>query len=326
MVLTAVGYCLRDTEREREREQQAAKSASPQKAPTNTDSIMSSSEEEEFDEGEEEEAFEQEEEESSDDEPLSNLKATPDTPETERKRSASKPAASYKDESSEEEDDDDDDESSSDDDIPLSALAKKPAAKKTNGNSKKKPAAAKKDPPKKKKAPATKKAPPKKKSSTVSSAGSSKNYEWASAALYGSGCDKGMLIQRLLCRWWYAYSWPDPTSLPVKPPKNYDSLDGFPGVYICTAGEDVGTIQDMRDKNEAPTFQNFAKKTAEDLRDLLVTAIEEQTKQLIASEGAGTPTEKELKDLLKWANKVNVSKAEKEAAKVLKAQGLSLSS
>jgi len=324
MVLTAVGYCLRDTEREREREQQAAKSASPQKAPTNTDSIMSSSEEEEFDEGEEEEAFEQEEEESSDDEPLSNLKATPDTPETERKRSASKPAASYKDESSEEEDDDD--ESSSDDDIPLSALAKKPAAKKTNGNSKKKPAAAKKDPPKKKKAPATKKAPPKKKSSTVSSAGSSKNYEWASAALYGSECDKGMLIQRLLCRWWYAYTWPDPTSLPVKPPKNYDSLDGFPGVYICTAGEDVGTIQDMRNKNEAPSFQNFAKKTAEDLRDLLVTAIEEQTKQLIASEGAGTPTEKELNDLLKWAKKLNASKAEKEAAKVLKAQGLSLSS
>lgn len=305
---------------------------------------MSSSEEAEFDGGEEEgdEAFveeEEAEEESSDDDddaPISSLRN--DTPEPSRKRAATK--ASYKEDSSEgeEADDDDDDaeeESSSDDDdddVPLSALvAQKPAAK-TNGT-KKKAAATKKDPPKKKatkakaKSAAKKKPPPKKKSSTVSNGSSSaksKSYEWASAALYGTECAKGLLIQRLLCRWWYAFTWPDPTALPVRPPANHDSLDGFPGVYVCTAGEEVGNIQDLRDHDAAPTFSNFARKTAEELRDLLVAALQEQTKQLIAAEGSGTATEKELGSLLKWANKVNVTKAEKEAAKVLKSQGLSL--
>jgi len=308
---------------------------------------MSSSEEEEF--HDEDEAFE--EESSEDDEPLSNLKVddTNDTdtatPGSDRKRSASSrksSSVSYK-ELDESDDDGDDDESSDDDDddIPLSSLVAKKPAPKTNGTTKKKAPAAskskKKDPSPKKKSKTVKKAPPKKKSSTVSSGsaaaaastsngGGSKSYEWASAALYGTKCDKGLLIQRLLCRWWYAFQWPDPATLPAKPPKNFDSLDGFPGVYIGTAAENVGQIQDVRNQEEAPSFQNFAKKTAEELRDLLVTAIQEQTKQLVAAEGPGTPTEKELQKLLKWANKLNVNKAEKEAAKVLKSQGLRLPS
>jgi len=307
---------------------------------------MSSSEEEEF--HDEDEAFE--EESSEDDEPLSNLKVddTNDTdtatPGSDRKRSASSrksSSVSYK-ELDESDGDDDDDESSDDDDddIPLSSLVAKKPAPKTNGTTKKKAPASfkskKKDPPPKKKAKTVKKAAPKKKSSTVSSSsaaaansnggGGSKSYEWASAALYGTKCDKGLLIQRLLCRWWYAFQWPDPATLPAKPPKNFDSLDGFPGVYIGTAAENVGQIQDVRNQEEAPSFQNFAKKTAEELRDLLVTAIQEQTKQLVAAEGSGTPTEKELQKLLKWANKLNVNKAEKEAAKVLKSQGLRLPS
>jgi len=307
---------------------------------------MSSSEEEEF--HDEDEAFE--EESSEDDEPLSNLKVddTNDTdtatPGSDRKRSASSrksSSVSYK-ELDESDGDDDDDESSDDDDddIPLSSLVAKKPAPKTNGTTKKKAPASfkskKKDPPPKKKAKTVKKAAPKKKSSTVSSSsaaaansnggGGSKSYEWASAALYGTKCDKGLLIQRLLCRWWYAFQWPDPATLPAKPPKNFDSLDGFPGVYIGTAAENVGQIQDVRNQEEAPSFQNFAKKTAEELRDLLVTAIQEQTKQLVAAEGPGTPTEKELQKVLKWANKLNVNKAEKEAAKVLKSQGLRLPS
>ena len=300
---------------------------------------MSSSEEAEFDEGvagEDDEAFEQEEvassEEEDDEEPLSSLKKSP-SPGRQRSSIAAKP--SYKEASSDEVNSG---SSSDDDDAPLSSLvAKKPtAAKGDNGTNNKKTATKKKESPKKKKATATKKAPPKKASSSVSNgnsapsatsgSGKSKSYEWASAALYGSECEKGLLIQRLLCRWWYAFEWPDPTTLPARPPNNFDALDGFPGVYIGTAAENVGRIQDLRNAEAAPTFVNFARKSAEELRDLLVTALQQQTQQLLAAEGSGTVTEKELANLLKWAKKVNVAKADKEAAKVLKAQGLSLDS
>jgi hypothetical protein len=292
-------------------------------------------EDEEFDseeDGDEEEANggADEDDDDSDDEPLAALK-TDDS--GRKKRSATKSAPSY----NEDDDDDDDDQSeeSSDDDVPLSSLATKPTSPAV-AKKKKKPAVVKNGTKKaKKSSPTTKKkkksatataAVPKKENavSTTSSSSSSKNYEWASAALYGTSCDKGLLIQRLLCRWWYAYEWPAANSIPTKNPANYDALDGFPGVYICTAGEAVGRIRDTRDAAAAPSFVNFAKKTSEELRDLLVTALEEQKRQLVAAEGAGTATEKELDGLLKWARKVNTGKADKEAATVLKAQGLKL--
>lgn len=45
--------------------------------------------------------------------------------------------------------------------------------------------------------------------------------------------DKGMMVQRLLCRWWYALSWPRPEDIGT-PPAGYEPLDGFPGVFIST--------------------------------------------------------------------------------------------
>ena len=45
--------------------------------------------------------------------------------------------------------------------------------------------------------------------------------------------DKGKLVQRLLVRWWYAIVWPKPEEIGAPPP-GYESLDGFPGVFICT--------------------------------------------------------------------------------------------
>lgn len=125
-----------------------------------------------------------------------------------------------------------------------------------------------------------------------------------------------MLIQRLLCRWWYAIKWP--TGIPDKPPKNYDSMDGMPGIFVCTSGDDVGKIKDCRDFENRPSFTNFLKKPSSELKDLLITAIDEQTKALIEVEGSGTVTEKELKEMLKWAKKVNPDKSDKEATKVLK--------
>ena len=265
---------------------------------------MSSSEEEEFNDAmeEDEEGEEEEEEENGD-----------------RKRAAKK-NTSYA-----EDDDDDDSDDDSDDDIPLAALAAKvkknaTPVKKTNGAKTKAPA---------KKASASKKpAPPSRKSSNVSSSGgggsSDKTYEFASAALYQSESMKGLLIQRLLCRWWYAYTWPDSTSLPAKPPKHYDALDGFPGVYVCTEGDQVGQLLDLRDKEQCPSFRNLARKPSAELRELLLKALENQKAQLVEHEGAGTPLEKELNGLLKWATKLDPTKADREALKVLKASKLEI--
>jgi hypothetical protein len=230
-----------------------------------------------------------------------------------RRRSTSKAVSYAEDEdgdddeeefNEEEEDDDDDDD---DDDVPLaslkSAASPSPKKKKANGKKAASPAA------KKKKA-------AKKEASSTTTSSSSDNYQSPSAALYGSNCQKGQLIQKLLCRWWYAITWPDPSKIPSKNPKHYDPLDGIPGVYVCTSGDDVGVIKDFRDNDLRPNFANFAKKPAEELQTLLIKAIEGQKKILVEAEGHGTPTEKELNDQLKWARKLKPATADKEAVKV----------
>ena len=230
-------------------------------------------------------------------------------------------------EDSEEEDEDEDyaSEEDSDDDAPLSKLSPKtkaaPAKKKAKAA--KKSSTKKKAAPKKKATTTKKKKATTKKSSKSTSASSGGNYLCPSSELY-SRCDKGKLIQSLLARWWYAYQWPDPAKLPATTPKGYDALDGFPGMYICTEGSDVGKFLDKRSKEDAPSFNNFAKKGSEELRDMLLRAIEKQMKALIKHEGEGTDTEKNLKALQKWANKLNCTKADKEAEKVLKAAKLKL--
>ena len=231
------------------------------------------------------------------------------------------------DESDEEDDDDDDDDSEDSEDLPLSSLS--PAVKKAKPSEKKapkKPAAkpkpaAKTKSPKKKKNDKTTKA--KKKKDTIVTVGGSSNYSCASAELYAKS-EKGKLVQALLCRWWYAMTWPDPSALPSTFPKNTDSLDGFPGVYIYTKGESVGKVLDLRDKSTCPCFQNFAKKTASELQSLLLIAIQKQKEELILHDGTGTTIEKDLNALAKWASKVNTTKADKDALIVLKAANLTL--
>jgi hypothetical protein len=234
-------------------------------------------------------------------------------------------------------DNDDDDEdgdynSDSSDDVPLSSL-KSPAAPYTKAKQTKESKSGKKDAPKKKAAktkskssstPKKKSASTKKSSKVAPSSSASTNYLCASSELY-SRCDKGKLIQSLLVRWWYAYQWPDPKTIPTSTPKGYDALDGFPGVYICTQGSNVGKFLDKRDRDQAPSFKNFAKKDSEELKDMLLRAIERQMIDLIKHEGEGTDAEKNLKVLEKWTRKLNCSKADKEAEKVLKAKRLTLS-
>jgi len=255
---------------------------------------MSESSEEEFND----DAMEEEEEDQ--------LPEGEEEEEEDRKRSA-KNNISYNEDS---------DDSDSDDDIPLSELAvkakKKTPPKASNGKTAKSPT---------KKVTPKKPPPPVKKTSSVSS---DKTYEFASAALYQSESLKGMLIQRLLCRWWYAYEWPDPTSLPPKPPKHYDALDGFPGVYVCTEGGNVGKLMDLRDKEKCPSFRNFANKSSSELKDLLLQALEKQKAKLVEREGEGTSLEKELQGLIKWTIKLDPNKADKEALKVLAASKLKL--
>merc|ERR1711966_177131 len=85
------------------------------------------------------------------------------------------------------------------------------------------------------------------------------------------------------------------------------------------------------------SFNNFANKSSEELKDLLLTAITEQKRQLLASLRSsngetGTPascsspnkkkkmtnpTDTALTELYKWVQKVNAKKADKEAAKML---------
>lgn len=47
------------------------------------------------------------------------------------------------------------------------------------------------------------------------------------------------MVQKLLCRWWYAMEWPAKEDITPAPPL-YEALEGYPGVYI---GVEVGGVQ-----------------------------------------------------------------------------------
>lgn len=255
------------------------------------------SEEERDDESEVEDEDEEVDEESDDENeepPLSGLKRK-------NRTSISKPV-SYA---------DDDEEDDSDDDMPLASL------KSLSKTTKKVTPAAKEKPPKKKvvkpSSAATTSTPPTK----------SDKYHTVSDAFYNSGSKKGLMVQRLLARWWYAIDWPTAKDL-IDPPPLYDTLEGFPGVFVCIDGDKVGNIHDARDPKEAPCFKNMAKKGVEELKGLLLTALQKQKEELIKHEGKGTPTEKEIDNMIKETNKVNPDSADKEATKLLKANKLSI--
>lgn len=50
---------------------------------------------------------------------------------------------------------------------------------------------------------------------------------------YYSDTVKGMLVQKLLVRWWYAIEWPKKDDIGA-PPIGYEPLEGFLGVFIST--------------------------------------------------------------------------------------------
>jgi len=286
------------------RKKKAATAAPP--ADDDSEPEEESSEEEEFDDGdddddddfeegmEEDDEEEEEEEEvdakyyssdSSDDVPLSSLKS----PKKKKAKAAAKSPTKK-------------------------APAKKTTKAKTKTDTKARKKAAKKSSSSGKKSPVP---------SGKSSAGGNRP-NLPCFALCDNDLDKGRLIQRFLCRWWYAVEWPDPSSLPDSPPKGYDALNGFAGVYICTRGASIGRIVDKRDKSTAPSFANYARKSSEELQGLLLKALAKQKEQLVEAEGPGTDAEKELGKMEKWTRKLNCKKLDKEAATALKAAGIRL--
>jgi len=223
-------------------------------------------------------------------------------------------------EDSAEADDGDEDDDSDDDDVPLAQISKKKKSTprpKSKTKSKTKSTTTKK---KKKVKRAPKKKPIKRE---IVDPSSTSAMVTPSSELYSKSI-KGKIIRSLLCRWWYAITWPDPSTLPKNPPVNCDSLDGFPGVYVHTSGEEVGKVVDYRDGLTCPNFKNMVKKSSRELKELLLKAIDVQREQLVENEGEGTRTQKDLRDLEKWAKKVNEVKADKEANTVLKAAGFSV--
>lgn len=149
------------------------------------------------------------------------------------------------------------------------------------------------------------------------------NIVTPSSVLYSKSL-KGQLIQSVLCRWWYAYTWPDPMSIPSKNPSNCDYLDGFPGVYIHTSGHRVGKIIDYRDMSTCPNFINFTRKSSAELRELLLRAIQKQRIMMNLVEGEGSIWLNELNNIEKWANKLNDERVDREASIILKTECLSL--
>lgn len=65
-----------------------------------------------------------------------------------------------------------------------------------------------------------------------SSSGATQSASKRSIAFYEE-TKKGLLVQRLLVRWWYAIEWPKKEEI-GQPPEGYESLEGFPGVFIST--------------------------------------------------------------------------------------------
>ena len=127
---------------------------------------------------------------------------------------------------------------------------------------------------------------------------------------------KGMLVQRLLVRWWYAYEWPLPGDWdPNDVPTGYEELDGFPGVFVSMNVTSLGKLLDLRDAAMKPSLKNMSKKSALELQELCVRAYESQIRALEEAEGEGVPLLSELRKELHQVKKVHVDEADQEARK-----------
>lgn len=133
---------------------------------------------------------------------------------------------------------------------------------------------------------------------------------------YYNETKKGMLVQRLLVRWWYAFDWPQPNDIKLDDvPTGYEELDGFPGVFVSMNVASLGKLLDLRKDNMKPSLKCMSKKSSAELQELCIRAYEAQIKALEEAEGEGAPLLYTLKKELNQVRKVNVEESDFEAKK-----------
>jgi hypothetical protein len=118
-----------------------------------------------------------------------------------------------------------------------------------------------------------------------------------------------------LCRWWYAIDWPGAGAVLDPPPKGYEPLDGYPGVYVCVKGAKIGSLLDNRDEKTAPSFSNLILRSTAELKDLLTTALQNQLDVLRKHE-KNVILEKEIQKELTFVAGVKESKSDEFARKI----------
>lgn len=97
--------------------------------------------------------------------------------------------------------------------------------------------------------------------------------------------------------------WPPAKDI-IEPPEGYEALDGFPGVYICVAGDDIGQLLDSRSPEGCPSFSGFLSRSSEELLQLLELALQNQKQILVGKWGSGTAEEARIAEEVKWLKTV----------------------
>ncbi|KAJ1386344.1 hypothetical protein B484DRAFT_410248 [Ochromonadaceae sp. CCMP2298] len=69
-----------------------------------------------------------------------------------------------------------------------------------------------------------------------------------------------------------------------EPPAGYESLDGFPGVFISTRIDSLGHIIDLRDQSKCPCLRNLSQWSSAEIQSTCIAAYEAQ---MVALEEAG---------------------------------------
>eukprot|EP00904_Undaria_pinnatifida_P007190 jgi/Undpi1/3600/HiC_scaffold_16.g06971.m1 len=161
---------------------------------------------------------------------------------------------------------------------------------------------------------AAKKKPKKKVTKPRDQEASTEKLVTRSGVLYET--KKGEIIQKLLCRWWYAMEWPAKEDLKPAPP-TFVALEGYPGVFICVEGDDIGKHLDMRNAATCPCFTNFAEKNSEELKGLLELALTKQKEALVAHWGENMDEEAKIDRELKWLQGVDPAKTDRAALRAI---------
>lgn len=154
------------------------------------------------------------------------------------------------------------------------------------------------------------------KSKASKSRGKASRSRGSSKASTGSGGGKSnkdlslkdAAIASVLRRWKYCMEWPPGGALGdddlTPPSSDWVAMPGFPGVFVGVLNDATGQVLDRRPKSGRPCYNELAKQSCEELKELWIQGIEKQILELQEHEGEGTRLEGELKRELAQAKKV----------------------